>query len=72
MRDHQTEHLSKINKNRMSVIINWYNNIPIFTKYWLSITITTSVLARFGVLPAHFLFLHSSLVVRHLQVRFKD
>jgi len=52
----------------MSDISTWYNNMPRFTKYWLTGTVGCSLLARFGILPASWLILESSFVFQKLQI----
>ncbi|XP_055387758.1 derlin-1 isoform X2 [Condylostylus longicornis] len=52
----------------MSDISTWYKNMPRFTKYWLTGTVACSLFARFGLLPASYLILESSLVCQKLQL----
>lgn len=41
----------------MTDVSVWYKNLPIFTKYWLSLTIGISLLSRFGLIPGEWLYL---------------
>ncbi|XP_055296109.1 derlin-1 isoform X2 [Sitodiplosis mosellana] len=41
----------------MTDVSVWYKNLPIFTKYWLSLTVGISLLARFGLLAGEWLYL---------------
>lgn len=41
----------------MTDVSVWYKNLPIFTKYWLSLTAGISLLARFGILAGEWLYL---------------
>lgn len=41
----------------MTDISEWYQRLPIFTRYWLSLTVGISLLARFGILPQSYLML---------------
>lgn len=52
----------------MTDISVWYKNIPVFTKYWLSLTAGFSLLARFGVLQGHWLHLSPYFITHKFQV----
>lgn len=52
----------------MTDISVWYKNLPVFTKYWLSLTVGISLLARFGILQGYWLHLASELVFQKFQV----
>lgn len=39
----------------MTDIGEWYQRLPQFTRWWLSATVGLSLLARFGIVPAHLL-----------------
>ncbi|XP_044263855.1 derlin-1 [Tribolium madens] len=41
----------------MSDFGDWYRNVPIFTRYWLSSTVGLTLLGRFGILKPHNLVL---------------
>lgn len=53
----------------MTDISVWYKNLPIFTKYWLSLTVGISLLARFGILQGYWLHLSSEFIFHKFQVR---
>lgn len=46
----------------------WYNQLPRFTRYWLTATVGSSILCRFGLLPLHQVFLSRRLVLNELQL----
>lgn len=52
----------------MTDIADWYKQLPRFTKYWLSLTIGISLLAKIGILPDYYLVLFWDFVWRKLQV----
>lgn len=52
----------------MTDVSVWYKNLPIFTKYWLSLTAGISLLARFGILFGEWLYLAPYLVYYKFQV----
>lgn len=52
----------------MTDVSQWYKNIPQFTRFWLSATVGISIIARFGILPPHYLILNSPLVLKHFQL----
>lgn len=52
----------------MTDVSVWYKNIPMFTKYWFSLTIGISLLARFGILPEQYLTLQSYALFSKFQV----
>ncbi|KOB69379.1 Uncharacterized protein OBRU01_12816 [Operophtera brumata] len=41
----------------MSEFKDWWNGVPFFTRYWLSLTIGLSLLGRFGLLNMYYLML---------------
>uniref|UniRef100_D3TNC1 Derlin n=1 Tax=Glossina morsitans morsitans TaxID=37546 RepID=D3TNC1_GLOMM len=41
----------------------WYNQLPRFTRYWLTATIAASLGSRFGILPFHYVYLSRRLVL---------
>uniref|UniRef100_U5EZG9 Derlin n=1 Tax=Corethrella appendiculata TaxID=1370023 RepID=U5EZG9_9DIPT len=41
----------------MTDIADWFKNLPIFTKYWLTCTVVISLLGRFGLLPMYHMLL---------------
>ncbi|XP_018327162.1 derlin-1 [Agrilus planipennis] len=46
----------------MSDFGDWYKNVPVFTKYWLTLTVGFTLLGRFGfVQPYHLLLLYEPL-----------
>ncbi|XP_031636837.1 derlin-1 [Contarinia nasturtii] len=47
---------------------DWFKNMPIFTKYWLTLTVVISVLARFGILPGYLLYLAPELIFQKFQL----
>jgi derlin-1 len=47
---------------------DWYNRIPFFTRYWLTLTLAFSILGKLQILPVQYLFIHSSLVIGKLQL----
>lgn len=53
----------------MTDISVWYKNLPVFTKYWLTLTAGFSLLARFGILQGHWLHLAPYFVTSKFQVR---
>lgn len=55
----------------MTDISDWYRNIPIFTKYWLTGTVGLSLLERFGILQQQWLILVPELIYSKLQVNTK-
>lgn len=60
--------LSEQTDTTMTDISVWYKNLPIFTKYWLSLTVGISLLARFGILQGYWLHLAPYLVTSKFQV----
>ncbi len=54
----------------MTDIADWYKQLPRFTKYWLSLTVGISLLAKIGILPDFYLVLFWDFVWRKLHVRF--
>lgn len=52
----------------MTDINVWYKELPKFTKYWLSLTVGISLLARFGILPEDWLHLDWTLVYQNFHV----
>lgn len=52
----------------MTDISVWYKSLPVFTKYWLSLTVGISLLARFGLLRGEWLYLESYFVYHDFQV----
>lgn len=52
----------------MTDIADWYKQLPRFTKYWLSLTIGISLLAKIGILPDYYLVLFWDFVWRKFQV----
>ena len=38
-------------------IQDWFNSLPFFTRYWFGGTVLFTLLGRFGILPASWLFL---------------
>lgn len=52
----------------MSEFKDWYNNVPFFTRYWLTFTIVLSLAARFGIFQYATLILEVSSVLRYFQV----
>lgn len=51
----------------MTDVSVWYKNLPMFTKYWLSLTIGISLLSRFGILPGEWLYLEPYFVYYKFQ-----
>lgn len=52
----------------MTDISVWYKSLPFFTKYWLTLTVGISLIARFGLISNFWLFLDSEFVFRKFQV----
>lgn len=52
----------------MTDISVWYKNIPFFTKYWLTLTVGFSLLARFGILQGQWLHLSPYFITNKFQV----
>lgn len=52
----------------MSDASQWYNQMPRFTRIWLTATVGISLLARFGILPMEYLYLSRQLVIGKLQL----
>jgi len=52
----------------MTDIADWYKQLPRFTKYWLSLTIGISLLAKIGILPDFYLVLFWDFVWRKFQI----
>lgn len=52
----------------MSDFQTWYKQVPIFTRMWLTGTLAFSLLARFGIIPAHYLILQQVGVFQKLQL----
>lgn len=52
----------------MTDISVWYKSLPNFTKYWLSLTVGISLLARFGILRGEWLYLEPYFVYHDFQV----
>lgn len=52
----------------MTDIAVWYKSLPFFTKYWLTLTVGISLIARFGLISNFWLFLDSEFVFRKFQV----
>lgn len=46
----------------------WYKDLPRFTRYWLTATLTLSLLARFGILKLEYLYLSQEFVFSKLQL----
>lgn len=55
----------------MTDIADWYKQLPRFTKYWLSLTVGISLLAKIGILPDFYLVLFWDFVWRKFQVNFQ-
>lgn len=53
----------------MTDIADWYKQLPRFTKYWLSLTVGISLLAKIGILPDFYLVLFWDFVWRKFQVK---
>lgn len=51
-------------------LTDWFKNIPFFTRYWLALTVGISILAKFGILPAAYLYLDSVFLFKKFQVSF--
>lgn len=47
----------------MADISTWYNQLPRFTRYWMTGTVVGSLLCRFGILPLHYVYLSRRLVL---------
>ena len=41
----------------MSDVRDWFNSLPIFTRYWLLLTASLSLIGRFGLITPHALIL---------------
>lgn len=54
----------------MTDISLWYKSLPIFTKYWLTLTVGFSLFARFGILRGEWLYLEPYFVYHDLHVSF--
>lgn len=54
----------------MTDIVDWFKQIPIFTRYWFGLTVATCLLARFSLIPGTFLVLDPTLVFKQFQVSF--
>lgn len=52
----------------MSDAGQWYRSLPRFTRYWLTATVSLTLLGRFGILPMKYTFLSTPLVFQHLQI----
>lgn len=52
----------------MTDVSVWYKSLPFFTKYWLTLTVGISLVARFGLLSNFWLFLDSEFVFYKFQV----
>ncbi|KAJ1519550.1 hypothetical protein ONE63_004829 [Megalurothrips usitatus] len=52
----------------MSDIAQWFKGLPIFTRYWLGLTLGFSILGRFGLLKAHQLILLYEPFVKYFQI----
>jgi derlin-1 len=52
----------------MSDIAQWFNSLPIFTRYWLGLTGLFTLLGRFGILGAQYLYLLYEPFIRRFQV----
>lgn len=52
----------------MTDIADWYKQLPRFTKYWLSLTVGISLLAKIGILPDYYLVLFWDFVWRKFHV----
>lgn len=52
----------------MTDVSVWYKNLPIFTKYWLSLTAGISLLTRFGILQGEWLYLAPYFIYHKFQL----
>ncbi|CAB3229734.1 unnamed protein product [Arctia plantaginis] len=52
----------------MSEFRDWYNSVPFFTRYWLTLTIAFSLLGRFGILDYYHLTLDYNSFVHQFQI----
>ncbi|KAJ8710073.1 hypothetical protein PYW07_009439 [Mythimna separata] len=52
----------------MSEFRDWYNSVPFFTRYWLTLTIVFSILGRFGLLNYYYLVLDLYPIIRQFQI----
>ncbi|XP_046386647.1 derlin-1 [Ischnura elegans] len=52
----------------MSDIADWYKSLPIFTRWWLGLTVAFSVLGRFGLINNYSLILLYEPFVRKFQI----
>lgn len=52
----------------MTDISEWYKHVPIFTKYWLSLSVGFSIVAKFGILAPSHLILRPELIFSKLQI----
>ncbi|XP_071447929.1 derlin-1 [Hetaerina americana] len=52
----------------MSDIANWFKSLPIFTRWWLGLTICFSILGRFGLIHNYSLILLYEPFVRKFQI----
>lgn len=52
----------------MSEFKDWFNSVPFFTRYWLSLTIGLSLLGRFGLLNMYHLMLDFPSIFYSFQV----
>ncbi|KAJ9587886.1 hypothetical protein L9F63_018667 [Diploptera punctata] len=52
----------------MSDITDWFKSLPIFTRWWLALTIVFSLFGRFGILKAHQLVLLYEPFIKQFQI----
>lgn len=47
---------------------DWFNGIPFFTKWWLSLTLGFSLLGRFGLIKPYYMMLFFEPLFKECQV----
>lgn len=52
----------------MTEFRDWYNNVPLFTRVWLTLTIVMSILGRFGLLSYYTMMLDFYPFIHKFQV----
>jgi len=52
----------------MTDVSVWFKSLPFFTKYWLTLTVGISLVARFGLISNFWLFLDSEFVIYKFQI----
>lgn len=52
----------------MPDVKEWFNSLPLFTRYWFGLSVLFPLIGRFGLINPYYFILHSELLFKHFQI----